>query len=103
LRANRCTTRCCVSRQLVVNSRFEQRLEGQPDTKAPSLIAVAQGYSLEQFRRLMHDGVAIGDRELELMSPTARARFAYLIQYETDAMYAFLGNCARDPAGCWKD
>jgi cytochrome c553 len=80
-----------------------QRLEGSTETKAPPLIAVAQGYSLEQFRRLMHDGVAVGERETELMSPVARARFSHLIPYEVDSIHEFLGNCARQPEGCWRD
>ena len=55
-----------------------QDLNGNPDAKAPPL-AIAKGYSAEQFSRLMHEGVAArAAQELELMSPTARARFPRL-------------------------
>ena len=66
-----------------------QDLLGFAPINAPAL-AVAKGYSLEQFTRLMHDGVALGDRELKLMGPTSRARFANLTPDETAAVHAFL-------------
>ena len=51
-----------------------QDLEGEPLAKSPSL-AVAKGYSAEDFARLMSTGVGLGDRTFELMTPTAKARF----------------------------
>jgi mono/diheme cytochrome c family protein len=66
-----------------------QDLNGNPTAKAPPLV-VAKGYSADAFSRLMHDGVALGDRELELMSRTARARFSVLTPDETQAIHTFL-------------
>jgi cytochrome c553 len=66
-----------------------QNLEGMPIANSPSL-TVAKSYSAEQFKRLMRDGVGLGDREFPLMSPTSKARFAHLTDGEVDALYAFL-------------
>jgi mono/diheme cytochrome c family protein len=66
-----------------------QDLNGNLAAKAPPLI-VAKGYSADAFSRLMHEGVALGDRELELMSRTARARFSVLTPDETQAIHSFL-------------
>jgi cytochrome c553 len=66
-----------------------QDLKGEPAAKAPSL-AVAKGYSAESFARLMNEGIGLGDRTFELMTPTAKARFAHLKADEVDAIYAFL-------------
>jgi len=56
---------------------------------APDLIIVA-GYPEADFRRLMREGVAIGDRELEMMSGVARSRFAYFTENEVSDLYVFL-------------
>ena len=66
-----------------------QDLHGRPEAHAPSLVAV-NGYSAEQFARLMHDGVGVGEREFELMTPTAKARFSHLTADEVQALYEFL-------------
>jgi cytochrome c553 len=66
-----------------------QDLNGNPAANAPPLV-VAKGYSPDAFSRLMHEGVALGDRELELMSRTARARFSVLTPDETQAIHTFL-------------
>ena len=79
-------------RYLVMNFCTEchgQNLEGFAPINAPPL-AVAKGYSAEQFARLMHDGVALGDRQLKLMSSTAKARFSHFRDEELQAVYAFL-------------
>ena len=55
----------------------------------PSLAAIA-AYSREDFHRLMTEGIAVGDRELELMTSVAKARFAHLTDEEEDALYGFL-------------
>jgi cytochrome c553 len=81
-------------RYLVMSACSEchgQDLNGNPAAKAPPLI-VAKGYSEAAFSRLMHDGVALGERELELMSPTARARFSVLTPDETQAIHTFLNS-----------
>jgi cytochrome c553 len=66
-----------------------QDLGGFAPINAPAL-AVAKGYSAEQFARLMHEGIALGERELRLMTPTSRARFTHLREDERQAIYAFL-------------
>jgi cytochrome c553 len=79
-------------RYLVMTSCSEchgQDLGGFAPINAPALV-VAKGYSAEQFTRLMREGVALGDRQLRMMSPTARARFAHLRDDELQAVYAFL-------------
>jgi len=66
-----------------------QDLGGFAPINAPPLV-VAKGYSAEQFSRLMHEGIAIGDRDLKMMSSTARARFASFTPEEIAAVYQFL-------------
>ena len=66
-----------------------QKLEGVAPINAPAL-AVAKAYSLEQFSRLMRQGVGTGDREFRLMTPTARARFTQLTAEEVAAVHAYL-------------
>ncbi len=66
-----------------------QNLEGVAPINAPAL-AVAKAYSLEQFTRLMHDGIGTGDRQFKLMTPTAKARFTQFSPDELAAVYAFL-------------
>lgn len=55
----------------------------------PSLAIVA-AYSPHQFGRLMQEGVALGDRELGMMSGVARNRFSHFTRAEVDALYAYL-------------
>jgi cytochrome c553 len=77
---------------LVMNACSEchgQDLHGRPETHAPSLVAI-KSYSAEQFARLMHDGVGVGEREFELMTPTAKARFSHLTPDEVQSVYEFL-------------
>ncbi len=38
----------------------------------------------------MHDGTAVGDRQLKLMSDTARARFSNFTDDEVAAVHAYL-------------
>jgi cytochrome c553 len=68
-----------------------QSLEGFAPINAPPL-AVAKGYSADQFARLMHDGVALGDRQTRLMSPTSVARFSKFTPQEVAAVHAFLSS-----------
>jgi len=77
---------------LVMNACSEchgQDLNGRPEAKAPSL-ALAKAYSIEQFARLMRDGVGTGDRTFELMTPTAKVRFSHLTTDEVQAVYEYL-------------
>jgi cytochrome c553 len=79
-------------RYLVMNLCSEchgQDLEGLPVANSPSL-TVTKSYSLEQFSRLLHDGVGVGDRTFELMTPTSKARFSHLRPDEVSAMHAYL-------------
>jgi cytochrome c553 len=66
-----------------------QNLEGFPPIAAPPL-AVAKGYSLEQFSRLMRAGKPLADRELKIMGVTSRVRFSHLREDELGAIHAFL-------------
>lgn len=63
------------------------RLEGGPGT--PNL-TVAAAYSIEDFTKLMRTGVALGGRELRLMSDVARARFSHFNDTEIGALHAYL-------------
>lgn len=63
-------------------------LKGFPD-ETPDLV-IAKGYSKEAFFRLMRTGVALGDRDLRLMSDVARSRFSHLSDDEVAAIYAYL-------------
>ncbi len=67
-----------------------QDLEGRPEAHATPALSVVKGYSLEAFERLLHDGSGPGGRSFELMTPTAKARFAYLTPAEVEAMHAYL-------------
>lgn len=66
-----------------------QDLQGVAPINAPAL-AVAKGYSLEQFTRLMQQGIGMGDRQFKMMSPTAKARFTQFTPDEIAAVYTFL-------------
>jgi cytochrome c553 len=66
-----------------------QDLMGNPFAKSPPLI-ITKGYPLEDFSKLLHEGIALGGRELGLMSKTARARFVALTPEETSQIHEFL-------------
>jgi cytochrome c553 len=66
-----------------------QNLEGNELAHAPPL-AVAKAYPLEDFTRLMHDGVGIGGRPLTLMRETAIARFSHFTPEEVRDIHSFL-------------
>jgi cytochrome c553 len=77
---------------LVMNACSEchgQDLKGFAPANSPALV-VAKGYSLEQFTRLMQQGVGLGERQFKLMSPTAKARFTQFKPDEVAAVYAYL-------------
>jgi mono/diheme cytochrome c family protein len=61
------------------------------DETAPDLIIIA-AYTEENFRHLMKTGLALGERELRMMSKVARSRFAYFTDEELTDLYAFLTN-----------
>ena len=63
------------------------------DGSAPDLIIIA-AYDEAAFRTLMTTGIALGDRELDMMSRVARSRFAYFTEQEISDLYAFLSDMA---------
>ena len=69
---------------------------GAPDGSAPDLTVVGS-YSAEHFARLMKEGIAVGERELPMMSEIARVRFSQFQDDEVRALYDFLSARARDP------
>lgn len=71
-------------------------LKGSDDGSAPDLTVVG-AYSTGDFARLMQEGVAIGERELPMMSGIARVRFSQFRDDEVQALYDFLTARARDP------
>lgn len=60
-----------------------------PDFTSPNL-RIVLAYSPEAFATLMRTGTALGGRELRVMSPTARQRFANFRDDEVAALYAYL-------------
>ncbi|MCR5874566.1 cytochrome c [Phenylobacterium sp. J426] len=65
-------------------------LKGMPLLKSPDL-TMAASYEAADFQRLLHDGVAAGDRKLEgLMGSIARTRFSVLTDAEIAALYGYL-------------
>lgn len=71
-------------------------LQGSDDGSAPDLV-VAGAYSADDFARLMRDGIAVGERELPMMSGVARTRFSQFQDGEVRALYDFLSARASDP------
>jgi cytochrome c553 len=68
-------------------------LRGGPDNFSPTLAVVA-AYSLDDFRALMREGVAIGDRELDLMTDVAQSRFRHFTEAEIGSLHGFLKTLA---------
>lgn len=66
-------------------------LGGQNDDvlKSPDLM-VAAAYDRADFAHLMKTGKAAGERELPLMSATARTRFSHFTDDEINALYDYL-------------
>ncbi len=56
---------------------------------APDLVVVA-GYDEAAFASFLRTGIALGGRELPMMSGVARGRFAHLRDDEVRDLYAFL-------------
>ena len=72
-------------------------LRGDPNSGvggAPNLV-VAAGYTDSQFVRFMRTGVALGDRQLPMMSTVARERFAQLTDREIGALLGYLKTLAQ--------
>ncbi len=68
---------------------FSLRADTPWEDPAPDLLIIG-AYDADAFRRLMKEGIALGDRELEMMSGVARSRFAYFTDQEIADLYLFL-------------
>jgi cytochrome c553 len=71
-------------------------LRGSEAASAPNL-ALVVAYTLEDFTRLMREGVPIGDRELELMAEVAIGRFSHFTDAEIEALHAYLATLVNEP------
>jgi cytochrome c553 len=61
-------------------------------------LRIAASYDLKDFQRLLHTGIAPGERKLGLMGEMARGRYAVLSDAEMAAIHAYLKAVAeRDP------
>jgi mono/diheme cytochrome c family protein len=67
------------------------------ESNAPDLIVVA-GYTEAAFAHFLKTGIAVGGRELPMMSGVARGRFAYLGGDEVRDLYAYLSGRVTRPA-----
>jgi mono/diheme cytochrome c family protein len=65
------------------------RGDSNPDFTSPSLQIVA-AYSPEAFAQLMREGVALGGRKLDTMSPWARNLLSHLTDSEIADIYSYL-------------
>ncbi len=66
---------------------------GQPNPGAaprPDIRLVVAGYARADFRRLLREGIAAGNRPLGLMGQVARGRYRHLTDAEVDAIYDYL-------------
>jgi mono/diheme cytochrome c family protein len=63
------------------------------DETAPDLIVIA-GYDQAAFTHLMRTGLALGERELPMMSGVARYRFVHFTDAEVADLHAFLSDMA---------
>ena len=66
-----------------------------PGAAARPDLRIAAGYDAGQFERLMTTGIAIGDRDLGLMSQVARGRYRHLTAGERAAVLAYLQALAK--------
>jgi hypothetical protein len=71
-------------------------LRGSEAATAPNL-ALVVAYTLEDFKRLMREGVPIGDRELGLMKDVAIGRFSHFTDEEIEALHSYLVTLVNDP------
>lgn len=65
-------------------------LEGTDGFMVTPSLAIVGSYDPEQFRKLMREGLALGDRDVGVMSDVARGRFSHYTDQEIDALYAYL-------------
>lgn len=60
---------------------------------------MAAAYSEEEFTRLMRTGIALGDRELDLMKEVAQGRFSHMTDDELHALHTYLKERASSGPG----
>jgi mono/diheme cytochrome c family protein len=72
---------------------FSLRADTPWGESAPDLVIV-RAYDEAAFHRLMRTGIATGERELRMMSPVARGRFAPFTDQEIEDLYVFLTDMA---------
>jgi cytochrome c553 len=65
-------------------------LQEREGPRGPPDLAVAAGYSREQFRHLMRTGEPPGGRDLGLMARVSVERFSHMSRSEIDAIYDYL-------------
>lgn len=65
------------------------------EPRGPPDLSVAGAYTRADFHRLLRTGVAMGNRQVGLMSQVARNRFSHLTDAEVDAIYDYLSARAR--------
>jgi cytochrome c553 len=82
--------------QLACGECHTPTLDGKDEPFRPNLTVVS-AYNRADFESLMRKGVALGGRELPLMSGVARGRFSKLTADEVDAIYAYLSARAGQP------
>lgn len=70
-------------------------LQGNPRAGTPPAF-MAAAYSEEEFTRLMRTGVALGDREIGLMTRMAR-RFTHMTDHELHSLHTYLKERASSP------
>ena len=60
-------------------------------------LAIVASYSRDDFEKLITTGVALGEREIELMALVGADRFTALREDEVDDLYAYLSTLASAP------
>ena len=74
-------------------------LKGGGPLKSPDL-TIAAAYDDEDFARLLHTGIAAGNRKVGLMTESAKIRFGALTPEEVAALHGYLkARAAREIAG----
>jgi mono/diheme cytochrome c family protein len=68
--------------------------EVEPGVVSPDM-RIAGAYDLDQFRTLLHTGVAPGNKDIGLMGRVAKRDFKYLTDEEIAAIHAYLVERAR--------
>jgi len=63
--------------------------DSNPDFTSPDLRMVT-AYTPEAFETLLRTGVALGDRDLNVMSPWAQQNLSHFTDQEIDALYRYL-------------